>query len=506
MTQNFQAKRHDGKPMTSGYWSELFIGGRWVAHADSGKKFDVTDPATGTTISSLPDGGREEMRQAVEAAADAQSEWAHTTADHRAEILRAAARLMLERIEHLATTITLEQGKPLAEARGEIRYSASFLEWFAEEGRRVYGRTIPSSDPAKRLLVLKTPIGVSSAITPWNFPSAMITRKVGPALAAGCCMVVKPSELTPLSALELAGVFEEVGLPTGVLSIVAGLDAAAIIEPVMSDPRVRKLSFTGSTAVGKKLMSAAVGTMKRLSLELGGHAPFIVFDDADLDAAVDAAVASKMRNMGQTCVAANRFYIQRGISDEFGRRLAERMNSLTVGYGLQEGVDVGPLVSSSALRKVETHVADARSKGAALLTGGRRLAVESGARADASNFFAPTVLSQVDERMQITQEETFGPVAALLTFDSEDEVVSRANNTPYGLAAYYFTRDVGRVLRLAEQLQYGILGANDGMPSTAQAPFGGIKESGYGREGGAEGISEYLDTKFVSLGSVTRSR
>ncbi|MBI0579457.1 NAD-dependent succinate-semialdehyde dehydrogenase [Neobacillus cucumis] len=473
---------------------QLFIGGEWV---DKKETFDVINPATEEIIAQVPNATHEEMRLAVEAAVRVQPEWADKVASERANILLKAAKLMSSRTDELAQIMTLEEGKPLGEARGEIAYAISFLEWFAEEAKRVYGDTIPSNSKDKRILVLKRPVGVTAAITPWNFPAAMITRKIGPALAAGCTMIVKPSELTPLSALEIASIFEEAGLPKGVLSIVTGTDPAELTQVLMEDTRVRKISFTGSTSVGKLLMRQAADTMKRVSFELGGHAPFIVFPDADLEEAVSHAALAKMRGMGETCVAANRFYVHQEILPAFTEKLVELLETMKVGNGLEEGITVGPLIEPSAVQKVKDQVQDAVSKGAKLLLGGECAGFEKG------YYYPPTILAGVTEKMKISKEETFGPVVAILPFETEEEVLYKANDTHYGLAAYFFTRDVGRIFRLAERLEFGILGANDGMPSVAQAPFGGVKESGLGREGSKYGIEEYLDIKYLSLGGIS---
>ncbi|MGE4114971.1 MAG: NAD-dependent succinate-semialdehyde dehydrogenase [Candidatus Nanopelagicales bacterium] len=472
---------------------QLYVDGRWE-DADSGAVFEVLNPATGEVLTTVADGGRSDMARAIDAAARAQDAWAATPALDRAHIIRGAAQVMRERIDVMAEIMTLEQGKPLEQSRGELLYGIDFLDWFAEEGRRAYGMTIPATTPNKRITVLKQPVGVTAAITPWNFPALQILRKLGAALAAGCTMVVKPAELTPLSALEVARCFDMAGLPAGVHSVVCGLDPAALGDAIMQDPRVRVVSFTGSTEVGKLLMRQASETMKRVSLELGGHAPFIVFDDADLDLAVEQAMASKMRNMGQTCVSANRIYVQRAVAEAFTEKLVARMSALQVGNGL-DSVDVGPLVEPAAVAKVVRHVDDAVAKGATVVLGG--------IRPDSPGYFyVPTVLLDVDESMQVAQEETFGPVAPVFVFDDEADAVQRANGTPYGLAAYFFTRDINRAVRVTERLEFGTVGVNDAMISAVQAPFGGMKSSGIGREGGPMGMEEFLETKYVSLGGV----
>ncbi|MCK6529915.1 NAD-dependent succinate-semialdehyde dehydrogenase [Myxococcota bacterium] len=473
------------------------VGGRWVGAAGGGAA-EVANPATDEVLATVPWGGGEDARRAVDAAAAALPEWRARTAAERAEPLRRLASLMLERREDLALLMTLEQGKPLAEARGEVAYAASFVDWAAEEGKRLYGELVPSSHRDKRILVLRQPLGVTAAITPWNFPAAMITRKLGPALAAGCAMVVKPAPQTPLSALAVGALAEEAGIPPGVVNVVCG-DAEAIGDALLADPRVRKLSFTGSTEVGRILMAKAARNLTRLSLELGGHAPFLVFDDADVDAAVAGLLASKYRNMGQTCVCPNRILVQGGVYEAFVDRLAGAVAALKVGPGWEEGVRIGPLVDDEAVAKVERHVRDAVSKGARLRAGGERVRPGAGL---ADRFFAPTVLEDFTPDMELSHEETFGPVSPVRRFETEEEALELANDSPYGLASYFYTRDAARLIRVAEALEYGIVGANDGAPSTAQAPFGGVKHSGFGREGGRYVMDEYVNVKYVSWGGL----
>lgn len=471
-----------------------FTNGTWV-DADHGGTIAVTNPATDEVLAHVPDVGRAEAKRAINAAAAAFPAWRRRPASERAELLRQLARLMKRDTERLARIMTLEQGKPLKEAKGEIVYAACFLEWSAGEAVRISGETIPASTTDKRLLVLRQPVGVCAMITPWNFPSAMITRKIGPALAVGCTVICKPAELTPLSALALAALAEEAGFPAGTINIITG-DAATLAEEFFNHSAVRKVSFTGSTEVGRLLMKQGATNLLRLSLELGGHAPFIVFDDADIESAVRGAMASKFRNAGQTCICANRFYIQEGVAEEFITRFAQAMSELRVGNGLTEGIDLGPLINDDAIAKVESHVRDALRLGATLRAGGQRVAVTGGA----DRFFAPTLLDGMTPDMRCAQEETFGPVAPIARFRTEDDAIRLANDSPYGLAAYFYTRDASRAWRLADALDYGVVGINDGLPSTAQAPFGGMKHSGFGREGGHEGMREYLETKYLSWG------
>ncbi|HEK1684275.1 TPA: NAD-dependent succinate-semialdehyde dehydrogenase [Pseudomonas putida] len=468
-----------------------YIDGQWFS---DGATYPVLNPATGETLAQVPRGGAEETEAAIAAAERALPGWRGKLAKERAQILRRWSELMLEQRDALATLLSREQGKPLAEAKGEVAYAASFLEWFAEEGRRVYGDVIPTPKADARVLVTKEPIGVVAAITPWNFPLAMVTRKVGPALAAGCTLILKPSEETPLSAFALALLAEQAGVPAGVFNIVSG-DAPAIGGALQASAVVRKLSFTGSTRTGKLLMRQAADTLKKVSLELGGNAPFIVFDDADLDAAVRGAMASKFRNTGQTCVCVNRFYIQDGVYEAFTRKLAEAVQALRVGEALQGETEQGPLINAAALAKVEQHVGDALEHGARLLCGGRRHAL-------GGTFYEPTVLAEATADMLIASEETFGPVAACLRFQDEAQVLRLANDTPYGLSAYFYSRDIGRVWRMAEGLEAGIVGVNEGIISTEVAPFGGIKESGMGREGSKYGLEDYLEIKYVLMGGL----
>jgi succinate-semialdehyde dehydrogenase/glutarate-semialdehyde dehydrogenase len=477
---------------TTLFRQQCHVAGSWI-DADSGAAAPIANPATGETIGHVPELGAGETRRAIEAAHAAMPGWRALTAQARAIILRRWFNLMLEHQEDLATLMTVEQGKPLAEARGEIAYAASFIEWFAEEGKRVYGDIIPAHQPDKRILVLKEAVGVCAAITPWNFPAAMIARKAGAALAAGCAMVVKPAPQTPFSALALAELAQRAGLPAGILNVVTG-PAQPIGDALLDHPLVRKLSFTGSTRTGKYLMQRCAGTLKRLSLELGGNAPFIVFDDADLDAAVAGALASKYRNSGQTCVCANRFLVQDGVYDVFAARLTQAVREqLEVGNGLQPGVTQGPLIDAAALAKVERHVADAVAKGAKVLTGGRRHAL-------GGTFYEPTVLAEATPRMLVAGEETFGPVAPLFRFHDEAEATALANATEFGLASYFYSRDLSRAFRVAEALRYGMIGINTGLISTEVAPFGGVKESGFGREGSKYGLQEYLDIKYLCVG------
>jgi succinate-semialdehyde dehydrogenase/glutarate-semialdehyde dehydrogenase len=473
-----------------------WLNGRWV-DAESGDTFAVTNPATGEELARVPRMGANETRRALEAAEAAYAGWRARTAADRARILRRWADLMNEHADDLALLLTLEQGKPLAESQGEVAYAASFLEWFGEEGKRVYGDTIPSPLNDRRILVLKEPVGVAAGITPWNFPSAMPTRKAAPALAAGCTMVLKPAEQTPLSALAVAALAEEAGLPAGVLSVVTGdaEDAPLIGGEMTSNPLVRKLGFTGSNEVGKLLMAQCAKGLKKISLELGGNAPFIVFDDADLHEAVAGSVLCKYRNSGQTCICANRIYVQTGIYDEYLEKLVAAVTRLTVGSGLDPDVKVGPLIDVPTIDKVERHVHDALDAGAELHVGGERHEL-------GHTFFQPTVLTGVTAQMAMSCEETFGPVAGLQRFSTEEEVVRAANDTPYGLAAYFYSRDIGRVWRVSEGLEYGIVGINTGFISTEVAPFGGMKESGIGREGSKYGIEEWLELKYLALAGI----
>ncbi len=469
---------------------QVFLAGEW-ADADDGTSVAVTNPATGETLGSVPMCGAAETARAIAAADVAQRAWAQVPAKARAAILRRLNDLMLANADDLALIMTSEQGKPLAEAKGEIAYAASFIEWFADEARRIYGETIPATSGDRRILAIRQPVGTTAAITPWNFPTAMLTRKAGPALAAGCSMVVKPATLTPFSALAFAELAARAGVPKGLLSVVTG-SASAIGAEMTRNPLVRKLTFTGSTEVGRMLMRQSAETIKKLSLELGGNAPFIVFDDADLDAAVEGAMVSKYRNTGQTCVCANRLYVQRGVLQAFTAKLVARVKALKVGNGVEPGVTQGPLIDAKAVAKIEEHIADARAKGAEVLTGGKRHAL-------GGLFFEPTVLGGATAEMLFAHEETFGPLAPIFAFDTEAEAIARANATEFGLAAYFYSRDIGRVMRVAERLEAGMVGVNTGLISTAEAPFGGVKQSGLGREGSRHGLDEFLEIKYVCL-------
>jgi succinate-semialdehyde dehydrogenase/glutarate-semialdehyde dehydrogenase len=472
---------------------QCYINGQWV-DADSGKTIDVTNPATGDVLGTIPNMGAAETRRAIETANAAWGPWRKKTAKERANVLRKWFNLMMENQDDLAILMTAEQGKPLAEAKGEVSYAASFIEWFAEEGKRIYGDVIPAHQGDKRIVVTKEPIGVVAAITPWNFPSAMITRKAGPALAAGCPIVIKPATQTPFSALALAVLAERAGVPAGLFSVVTG-SASAIGGEMTSSPIVRKLTFTGSTEIGKLLMQQSAATVKKVSMELGGNAPFIVFDDADLDAAVEGAMMSKFRNTGQTCVCANRIYVQDAVYEAFSEKLKVAVGKMKVGDGLKGETQQGPLIDMKAVAKVEEHIADATGKGAKLLAGGKRHAL-------GGSFFEPTILTGVTSQMAVAREETFGPVAPLFRFKTEEEVIKLANDTEFGLAAYFYSRDLGRVWRVAEQVEYGIVGINTGIISTEVAPFGGVKESGIGREGSKYGIEDYVEMKYVLLGGL----
>jgi succinate-semialdehyde dehydrogenase / glutarate-semialdehyde dehydrogenase len=474
---------------------QCYIDGAWV-DADGRGTIAVENPANGERLGTVPKMGADETRRAIEAADRAWPSWRAKTAKERAVILRKWFDLMMANQEDLAQLMTAEQGKPLTESRGEIAYAASFIEWFGEEGKRTYGDTIPSHGVDKRIVVLKQPIGVCGAITPWNFPAAMITRKAGPALASGCTMVLKPASQTPFSALALCELAERAGVPKGVFNCVTG-SAKEIGGEITGNPIVRKVTFTGSTEIGKLLMAQCAATVKKTSMELGGNAPFIVFDDADLDAAIKGAVASKYRNAGQTCVCANRILVQDGVYDAFAKKLAEVAGAMKVGSGIEQGVVIGPLIDMKAVEKVEHHIADAVKKGAKVVVGGKRHAL-------GGSFFQPTVLANVTTDMAVTREETFGPVAPLFRFKTEAEAIRMANDTEFGLAAYFYSRDIGRVWRVAEALEYGIVGINEGIISTEIAPFGGVKESGIGREGSKYGIEEFLEVKYLCLGGVDK--
>lgn len=468
---------------------KAYVAGEWI-DADDGATFEVTNPARGDVLTTLPDLGIAEVKRAIDAAAATQKEWAARTGKDRAAILRKWNDLMVANADDLGLILTAEMGKPLGEGKGEILYGASFIEWFAEEAKRVYGETIPGHQPDKRITVLKQPVGVVASITPWNFPNAMIARKVAPALAVGCTFVARPATETPLSALAMALLAERAGVPAGVFSVVTTTRASDVGKEFCNNPIVRKLTFTGSTEVGRILMEQAAGQIMKTSMELGGNAPFIVFDDADLDKAVEGAMISKYRNNGQTCVCANRIYVQAGVYDAFAEKLAAAVEAMNIGDGLEDGVTVGPLISMDAVEKVEEHIADATAKGAKIVTGGNRHAL-------GGTFFEPTILTGVTSDMVVTNDETFGPVAPLFKFETEEEVVAAANDTIFGLASYFYSNDLSRVHRVQEALEYGMVGVNTGLISTEVAPFGGVKQSGIGREGSSHGTEDYLEMKYI---------
>ena len=476
------------------FCEQCYIDGTWV-DADDGGRIETDNPADGTIIGSVPRMGAAETRRAIQAASAAFPKWRAHTAKERAGILRNLFELIMENQEDLAVLMTTEQGKPLVESRAEVGYGASFVEWFAEEGKRIYGDTIPGHQQDKRIVVIKEPVGVVASITPWNFPLAMLTRKVAPALAAGCTVIAKPASQTPHTALALARLAEQAGIPEGVLNVLCGI-SSEIGGEITSNPAVRKLSFTGSAEVGKRLTEQCAQTMKKVTMELGGNAPFIVFDDADIESAVEGAMQSKFRNAGQTCVCANRIFVQDGIYDRFNEKLATAVSALNVGNGLDEATEIGPLIDQHAIEKVEHHVQDASTKGARVLTGGQRHTL-------GGNFYSPTVLADATSDMALSREETFGPLAPVYRFKTGEDAIRMANATEYGLAAYFYTRDITRVWKIAEALEYGIVGINTGLISTEVAPFGGVKESGIGREGSKYGIEEYLEIKYLCMGGIT---
>ncbi|PTM93470.1 NAD-dependent succinate-semialdehyde dehydrogenase [Mycoplana dimorpha] len=471
-----------------------YVDGNWIG-GKSAATFDVFNPATGEKLATLPEMGAAETAAAIDAAYRAQGPWAARPAKERSALLRKWHDLMIANADELAAILTAEMGKPLADAKGEILYAASYVEWYAEEAKRINGETIPSPSADKRMLVIKQPVGVVGTITPWNFPSAMIARKVAPALAVGCTVVSKPAEQTPLSAIALAVLAEKAGIPAGVFNVVIGTDGPAIGKELCFNPKVRKISFTGSTEVGRILMRQCADQIKKVSLELGGNAPFIVFDDADIDAAVEGALISKYRNAGQTCVCANRIYVQSNVYDAFAEKLAAKVKQLSVGNGFDSGVNLGPLIEEAAIAKVETHIADAVAKGAKVVAGGKRFAGEG-------TFFQPTILTGVDRTMKVAREETFGPLAPLFRFDTVDDVIAQANDTEFGLAAYFFASDLKYVWKVAEALEYGMVGINTGLISSEAAPFGGIKQSGLGREGSRHGADDYLEMKYLCMGNL----